>query len=364
MRSFYITLILLLFVLPGFAQVNFEFFPEIYGRNIDGLFKCRLINLSKTGVSATLNIAVSERKGGTVCLIQTPEFTIMPGANPIPVNAARGAAIKFAGGKLGQLTGLNKSLPEGDYDYCFTLSFTHSDNPPAEECFSYTLAPFADLNLIDPYNKDHICDKRPLLSWQPLIPTVPGSYYQLVLTEIKTGQSALEALNYNMPVVNQRNIVSPILPYPPVAPELKNQKRYAWQVTAYKDQTILNRSEVWEFMVECQDSIKKVIDNIGYRDIDDLQKGNFYVAAGYIRFSLANPNEEQRLKYEITPINDIDKKIKGLPKIKIVNGLNKITIDLSENGKFVNQQYYVMKIWLTDGSTKSLRFLYQEAKNE
>jgi hypothetical protein len=353
-------LLFLCFYLPGLAQITVQFIPETYGRNVNGLFACRLTNLNQKQV-VSMVITVNERKGGIVCQVNVPEFTLLPGTNPIPVTAAHSAGIKFGSGRLGQITGRSGSFPEGDYEYCYEISFQHSDNPPMEQCFSYTLAPFAELNLIDPYNQDKICDKRPVLTWQPLIPAILGSRYQLVLTEIKDGQSPTEALNYNLPIINQSNLSSPVLPYPPIARELQNKKKYAWQVTAYKDQTILNRSDIWEFTIDCQDSVKKVIDDGGYRNIEDLLKGNFYIAKGYIKFALVNPYEAQKLKYEITSINNINKKIKGLPKIDLVNGLNKIIIDLYENGTLSAGQYYIMKVKLPNGSTKSLRFLYQNA---
>jgi hypothetical protein len=354
-----LTLLLFLFSASAFGQVSFLFVPEVYGRKPDGLFNCRIINSGATQ-NGYLTITVTERKGGIICQVRTAEFSVLPGSNPIPVSATRAASVNFASNRLGQLTAASRSFPEGDYDYCFALNYVHSDNPPEEQCFSYTLAPFAELNLIDPYNKDKICDKRPLLTWEPLIPGVPGSYYQLVLTEIQKGQSATEAMNYNLPLINQSNILSPILPYPSIAQELVNKKRYAWQVTAYKDQTILNRSDIWEFVVDCRDTVKADSVIRGYRSIDDLSKGNYYIAKGKIRFALVNPYQQQQLKYKINPLDDPSKVIKGLPAIKLLNGDNTITIDLSANNRFKAGKYYVLSVWLPDGAVKNLRFLYEQ----
>jgi hypothetical protein len=355
-----LTILLLLTTFTTLGQSTVQFIPELYGRNVDGLLKCTIINTSQKQ-TATLSITVSERKAGIICTVKTSEFSILPGSNAIPYATARGAAIQFSNSTNGRLNSLNRAFDQGDYEYCFTLNFTHSDVLPMEQCYNYTLAPFAELNLIDPYNKDKICDQRPLLTWQPLIPGIPGSFYQLVLSEIKTGQNATEALNYNLPVINQSNIVSPILPYPSIAPQLAKGKKYAWQVTAYKDQTVLNRSEIWEFTVDCQDSVKKVADD-GYRDIEDLSKGNYYIAAGYLKFALVNPYQAQDLKYTITSLNEPDKKIKRLPKLKLKSGMNQTSIDLAVTGGFTDGSYYLLKVQLPNGATKSLRFLYTEAK--
>lgn len=355
-----ITLLFIFLASAVFGQSTVQFIPELYGRNVDGLLKCNTIN---TGVklSAILSITVTERKGGTICVVRTPEFTILPGSNPVPFAAVRAAAVQFSGSAGGRLNSLNRAFDQGDYDYCFTLSYPHADLLPTEQCFNYVLAPFAELNLIDPYDKDKICDQRPLLTWQPLIPGIPGSFYQLVLSEIKTGQNPTEALNYNLPVINQSHIIAPILPYPSIAPQLVKGKKYAWQVTAYKDQTVLNRSEIWEFTVDCQDSVKKAADD-GYRNIEDLSKGNYYIATGLLKFALVNPYQAQNLNYEIRSINNPEKKIKGLPKIKLQTGHNQINIDLGMARGMNDQQYYILKVWIPGGMVKSLRFLYEEPK--
>lgn len=352
--------LLLLWSLPGLGQVSFQFIPEIYGRNINGLFNCHILSVGQR-LPVTLKITVSERASGVLCIIKTPEFTIAPGNNPIPLAAVRGAAIQFSDNKLSRLTSMNHDFAEGDYEYCYSLTFTRSDNPPTEQCFSYTLAPFAELSLIDPYNQDKICNQRPLFTWQPLIPGIPGSYYQLVLAEVKDGQNATEALNYNRPIINQTSIIAPMLPYPSIAKALESKKKYAWQVTAYKDQTVLNRSDIWTFTLDCQDSVKVIADN-GYRRLEDLLKGNYYLAVGSVKFALVNPYVAQNLKYEIKALRNPDKKIKRLPTIKLVNGQNNITINLADAGSFNDGDYYILSVRLPDGSNKSLRFQYKDAR--
>jgi len=364
MKKLFILSVILFCCGPLFAQVTFQFMPDISGRSVDGLFNCRMTNPSNQRLNVSLSITVTERKGGTVCMIKTPAFSLYPGTTIIPANVARGSSVQFSSGKLGRMTSTSKLFPEGDYDYCYSLNFINSDNMPDEECFSYTLEPFADMNLIDPNNQDSICDKRPTLNWQPLIPAIDGTYYQVVLAEIKTGQNATEALNYNLPVINQPRIISPVLPYPPSAPELEKGKNYAWQVTAYKDQTILNRSEIWQFLVKCPDTTKTALLPSVFRDIEDLALGNFYIARGYIKFSLVNSYTSQPLRYTVYALKNPDKAIKGLPKIQLKNGTNNIVIDLKNNRRFMSGAYYVLEVTLPNGLKKSLRFQYEDLNEE
>ncbi|PJJ79987.1 DUF928 domain-containing protein [Mucilaginibacter auburnensis] len=359
LKKGYIIILLLAIASPVFAQIRINFIPEIYGRNVNGLFNCQLIN-GRQAVTASLTITVTERASGTICVIKTPEFTLQSGTNPVPALAVRQSAIQFSQSKGGRLLSMNNTFPAGEYEYCYSLTIRNSDILPDEECFSYTLAPFAELNLIDPYDGDDLCNKRPVFTWQPLVPALSGTRYQLVLTEIKQGQSATEAINYNQPIINQRNITSPMLVFPSIARDLELNKKYSWQVTAYKDLTVLNRSEVSQFSINCADSVKKQVVASGYRDIEDLSKGNFYIASGYLRFALVNSYGVQNMVYTITSINNPNKKIGHLAKIKLVKGNNQIDIDLAGNSSFTDGEFYILTVTMPTGNVKSLRFLYKE----
>src|SRR5689334_10598910 len=85
---------LLFFTLPAFGQVSLQFIPEVYGRSPDGLVNCRIINPSGRK-TATLTITVTERKNGTVLVLRTGSFNLMPGTNSLPASALRNASIQY-----------------------------------------------------------------------------------------------------------------------------------------------------------------------------------------------------------------------------------------------------------------------------
>lgn len=343
------------------AQSSIVFVPEIYGNTLNGLFRASIYNPS--GIkSVRMNITVREARAGKIAAIQTEAFTIVPGNNIIPPGVARTASVAMAQNATANFIRRNQYFPQGDYEYEFNIySASSSQETIIDQTFNNEITPPAPLDLIEPYDQDEICEKRPLLTWQPSIPKVDGLFYQVMLVEIKDKQNAVEALNYNLPIVNQKGVVANLLVYPPNSKELVAGKKYAWQVSAYKDQTIINRSDVWSFEINCQDSVNNVIPtDYGYRDIEDLAKGNFYVANGQIRFALVNSYREQELKYTILCINNPSKKIRSLPKLRLKRGQNKVDIDLSYNFSFDDNYSYVMKVQMPDGSQKSLRFLYKQ----
>ncbi len=362
MRISRLILVLMAFLwLPAFSQVSIQFVPEVFGRSMDGLMNASIYSI-KDRLTVQLNITVTEAKAGKVLTIQTQPFTIVPGNNILPPSAIKSSKVTISNTAMGNFVRQNSIFPNGDYDYSYVvISAQPNRDVIIDQNFSQEITPSAPLDLIEPFNNDQICEKRPMFTWQPSFPQIPGALYQLTLVEMKGTQNAIEALNYNLPVVDQKGILTNVLMYPPVAKELSTGKQYAWQVTIYKGQSIINRSEVWAFKLDCSDTLAvKADDDNGYRDIEDLAKGNFYLANGVVKFAVMNSYGEQDLKYSISCLSDPDQKVRFLPKKKLSKGKTKVNIDLRNNLSMKDGYSYLLTLELPSGTIKSLKFIYRE----
>lgn len=360
-----ILLLISCMVFPLFmqAQISFNFLPEVHGRTLEGLFMVKIANAQSDAKLVSLTISVSDAKSGKIVVVQSQPFQLRPGMNALPAGVASGAALRFSTNKSATSVRQSNYFPEGDYDYCFELTDVQKKSLIGDQCFNYSLLPFSPLMLMEPFDGDNICDKRPTLFWQPLMPAVPGVQYRLVLAEVKEGQSKVEALNYNLPVINQTGINSPMLFYPPTARTLDLGKRYTWQVMAYKNELLLANSEVWEFLVKCEDTVK-LLPPGGFRRIEDLARGNFYIATGRVLFALNNMYNKADLSYTIRCITKPELKISKLPKVKIERGLNHVIMDLPDNRSFVDGYFYILTVKVPGGQDKQLRFLYKKEEAE
>jgi len=356
---FLLTGLLLSILKPLKAQITFSFMPEIQGRNMENVYKVRIGN-GGTRQTVNLVIEVTEAKSGKVASIRTAPFELMPGMNTVPTGAVYNAAVTFGTGKVATVISQSGFFPEGDYDYCFQLyeGTGHNSGLIEEQCFSYNLQPFSAMQLIQPYDGDKLCDKRPVLSWQPLIPAVNGVMYRLLLVEVKEGQQRAEALRMNLAIINQRQIPLPMLLYPSLANPLQEGKRYAWQVAAYKNELLLAESEIWDFTVEC-DKAPPEEQPDAFRNLEDLAKGNFYIARGKVLFSFNNTYAEGKLDYSIQCLSKEDQQLKKLPVIKVSRGLNQVVVELSIKNGLVDGYFYVMDVKLPSGEQKQLRFIYK-----
>lgn len=360
--SILLTALFGMFCLQGKAQYTFAFMPEVQGRSIDNIYKVRISNTSGI-VTANLRIIVTEAHTGTVVTIELPQFQLLSGVSTVLPAAVYQAHVAFGANKISTIIRQSGYFPEGDYEYCFQLyeGASHNNELLAEQCFTYELEPFSNMQLIQPYDEDKICDKRPTFNWQPLIPAVNGVEYRLLLVEVKDRQQPVEALRMNLALINQRQIPMPMLLFPSIASELIEGKQYAWQVSAYRNDLILAQSEIWSFTVDCEkDSTKLPAE--AFRNIEDLNRGNFYIARGQLLFSLQNTYAATNLVYAIRCLTKPDLVTKKLPVIPIVRGYNQVTIDLSDNNSFKDGYYYIMDVRLPDGTVKQLRFIYKQAE--
>jgi len=343
------------------AQVAVSFSPPIYGQSIEGLAYAQIVNSSPGNLRAKLTIRV--RRGGTnVVTIVTPAFDLHPGANPVNRSAFSMARFAFGNNNVGLTASQTGKFLEGEYEYCYEVDISDSKNPTLppvfENCFVQQLQQRTPLLLINPVDGDQFCNKRPQFIWQPPVPLPPDARFRLVLTEVKDKQDIVEAVTFNPPLVNQANIAGNTLFYPSNAPELKEGQKYAWQVTVYASQAILVRSEVWTFTLKCQQPNKDT-NTVSYRELKEIDAGDFYVADTWLRFSLNNPYTAGDLGYSITSMEEPNKPIKGLPKLKLAPGLNKYDIDLSENSTFKDGKEYLITVRLVNNRVLRLRFIYK-----
>lgn len=358
----YVFALLFLFAaLAGFGQITVQFSPELGGRSLDGLLTVKFLNSGQSAVTTDLTIQVRNRTT-MVMRMTLPGIQLLPGINALSRQAMSRASIRFENNPVSRLVKQSSALPDGEYQYCFLVSEAGKGNLPgtllAEECIDYEVEAFSPLSLTEPYHRAEICERRPTLVWQPLFPSLPGMFYQLTLTELKAKQSPTEALFYNVPLINQRQLTASYLPYPSITRDLDTGKTYVWQVTAYKGELVVSRSETWTFQVRCEEE-KQGMPVDGFRNIENLVLGNYYVAAGQVLFALDNPYTATKLAYHIECLSDPSLELKNLPEIPLRRGKNQVVVPLQDVSGMKDDYKYIMKIKLPNGTEKHLRFVYK-----
>jgi hypothetical protein len=342
----------------AFAQFNFVFAADVYGRSIDGLGNFQVQNLTGQAQKGRVFITVRENINKVqVVNISSPVVSLMPGNSNFPVAAFAGSVFNFSNNAFASIVSQTRNFPPGEYTFCFHFYPSDKQAEDYENCFDANIQPIVPLTLISPADQDKICQKRPPLSWQPPVPFPPSMRFRLQLVEKKQA-AAIENLLMNTPLVLLDNIPSTTVSYPSFAPDLVEGKTYCWQVTAYQAGVILSKSEIWEFTVQCSDPVKPS-PNDSYRELKSLVNGNYYYATRTLRFSFVNSYNVKKLYYEIYETEKGSTMIKHVPEVWLIKGLNKVDIDLSdldlEPGK-----HYILKVYPFNEPEVTVRFTYRD----
>lgn len=362
MKRIIVYIVSLLLAVQVRAQLSFNFLPEIHGRSVDGLAALQVQYLGADKMQGRVFVTVRENTTGALVLtIITPLHTFTPGTGNFPKSLFNASAFNFARNAYGALANQTRMFPPGEYTFCFKFDPSNKlVNDEYEACFDGSIQPLVPLALLNPGHQDTICQKRPLLTWQPPLPFHAGIRFRLLLTEKKSGD-AVENLLMSTPLLLLDNISSTSINYPTSHPELREGHTYCWQVVAYEKGMITSKSEIWEFTVQCREAVPPM-PNDSYRELKTMANGNYYIANGGIRFSFLNPYNVDKLQYAIYDIEDGGRPLKRLPDVKLARGHNKIDLELGELGLKVDG-HYLLKVFPFNDSPVEVRFVYKENNN-
>lgn len=147
-------------------------------------------------------------------------------------------------------------LPLGNYRACYTVysGDKGAEITMTEDCIAIEVQPLAPPQLTLPTDSASIQTFYPQFSWLPPAPLTLFNdlNYELLLTEVRTDQTAESAIQENIPLYNARRLSTMITSYPSTIKKLDTGKIYAWRVIARNGQSFAAQSEVWTFKVEEQ----------------------------------------------------------------------------------------------------------------
>lgn len=348
-------------VLHTDAQILLQYNAPVHGQSLEGLSYIEIINNSGEDVKATVTIRVTESQSGNILTAVFPGVSIRRGNNSIDAAGFSRGKFSFANNYAGQIISRTGRFPEGEYEYCFEAEITDSKTPwPSsvfENCFVSLIQPLTPLLLVNPPDEDINCNTRPSFIWQLPAPLPQNARCRLVLTELRSKQDLAEAINYNMPLINQANIAGNQLLFPSSLLALKEGKKYVWQVWLYSGTTLLRKSEIWTYEVKCDVSKEDTLTG-SYRELKDNADGDFLIVDRVLRFSFHNPYNPGILSYSIVNMANPAKTISGLPKLSLIAGLNKYELDFTDNKSFRKGEEYMLKITLSGNRVLRLRFLF------
>jgi hypothetical protein len=281
MKKIFIALIILLSTqAAAIGQVTIQpGLPAVGLIQKNQLWNVLVVNGSAAAYKCILAISLKDRSTGIDILTATSgQFDVNAGAKQLNVNLLSPIQYNYVtGGADNRMQGL---LPAGTYMACYQLVAVSTGKPEtlAEECVQFDAEPLSPPMLIFPADSSLLETLPNQFSWIP--PTPEGMFdrlrYELVITEIKEGQKAEEALQVNIPFYNDGALFSNRMNYPASAIAFEKEKWYAWQVTARDDKAYGGKSEVWVFKITKEAKTVNLVNDI-YLLMQDEVKGTYQI---------------------------------------------------------------------------------------
>lgn len=145
------------------------------------------------------------------------------------------------------------TMPEGIYTICVIVKDADTDRELGRGCIIQPITNISPPELLIPADEAELAEPLPIFSWLPPMP-LSGNYfvsYKIKIVELLDGQVPIEAIEANPAWYVEKDIPSTSFQFPISARPFEPGISYAWQVTAFNDNTNyeIGQSDVWEYIL-------------------------------------------------------------------------------------------------------------------
>lgn len=336
---------------PTFRQA------EIF--SIDQLLQVSIINSAGRPVEGTLDVSIESGRQ-LVFRLASPMMQLGVGEMRFADEINWNSQFQFGQNDIAGLLRSTGKLYGDNLTFCYHFIENQTGKVLGSSCQEKALLRFDPPELIFPTDRSQVKTELPLLTWKPLnLLSFSTVSYQLILTELKAGQSPIQAVQTNGSIINERHLFQPFLPYPTTALPLEKDKKYAWQVTAFLDGVEIGKTEAWQFSLKETPTTKQYNSQESYRFAKKQPEGKYYIANRILHFAFDNRDYEEQLDYKLYPVKaNGQKSIKKLPIIPLKHGVNQLDLDLSNFKGVKDNQAYLLVIQTKKNGDYYLPFKY------
>ncbi|MBC7382855.1 MAG: hypothetical protein H7296_07635 [Bacteroidia bacterium] len=167
----------------------------------------------------------------------------------------------------------NSKFPDGYYRICVTLYEDITRKELGHVCYEFKIETLTSIFLVSPFNNEGLNSEFQLFSWTALT-QLKNPEYELVITEVLTGQSLIQAAKANRVFYSQRSNTN-IVQLSFATRTMTNKATYLWYVRIMQDNNEITRSELWSFVYNqpASEPSRQIISKTDFGRTDD-QSGN------------------------------------------------------------------------------------------
>ena len=299
------------------------------------LWNAILVNTGNSSIIIKINLSLIDISNGQQVLYATSSIFDLPqGATNITAEHLLPISYTVLNNTFNVDQSLNDFIPIGNYTICYQVLKQTADafDEIAEVCESIAVEPLSPPILNTPDDQGEVEEGKPLFTWAPPapLPLFPNLTYKYNLVEVLQGQSASEAIQQNVPILQQNNIYNTFLQYPITLTALDTGKNYAWQITANSNYLPISNSEIWSLKIKPPQVVTMQILSPSFTKLRQSDEISFTVCSDYLRYEYLNESNDSLVTIMITDITSNDLKIisenENVEKVQF--GQNFIEMDL------------------------------------
>lgn len=331
------------------AQVNIQFTHTGYITSKDQLWNIMLVNTGATLNPVRVEISLRNiANNQPLCKFTSRGFPLNAGPKVLSLQDALPVqTINYSPGFTDP--GPYGVLPAGKYMMCTDLYqfdgelWTNIGN----DCDEVEVVAFSPVILTLPEDMATLENTNPMLTWLSPLPVAQFTQlqYDLLIVPVNKDQTAVDAIERNIPLVTATNIPATAYSYLSSFPALQPGKIYSWRVTAKNNGSIVSVSETWTFSIRNTETVSLKIKPIVYTPLKRGDNNSFVTTTGEIGFEYLNMLNDGQVTIRIIDHKATQpaKRLKTEIQQKLVYGQNYIAIDTREQfGLETNRSYQVV----------------------
>ena len=241
---------------------------------------------------------------------------------------------------------VNGLLSAGNFLACYTLIVESGGDKggdqPGEDCIPFTIEPLSPPLLNSPADQSVLDTKLPQFTWLPPAPLNMFSdlNYEMILTEVHTGQSAQESVQQNIPVYRAPYLKNIFVNYPSGGLALDTGRNYAWTVIAKNGPQFAAQTEIWTFRIKGVSVNERAYEE-AYVQLKRELDGAATTSTGTLQFAYNNEAGDAAVKYEIVALDEGNKVVQN-GELTLKPGANLLQLKLGRN--LNAKQHYLFRL--------------------
>lgn len=178
-----------------------------------------------------------------------------------------------------------------------------------------------------------------------------------------SNQTASDAIQQNMPVFSQNQLLGLSLQYPLSAYSLEYGKTYAWRITASSNNAPVSPSEIWTFTPRQFNRIDSMVKgDLPFARLLRNDEAGYAIFSGEIKFEYINETADTAWHIRVVDLSlssrpgwELD-----MDSLAMQRGQNLVRYQVKEEDAFIHKHMYQMELVNSRNEIWRLRFEYRQ----